>query len=61
MMVRRVKVELEDGEKTISCHYYNYPNDIEPTIVIIDGKEYLGELDIEKDDGYYVIRFKKIK
>ena len=62
MSIDRIRIEIEEDGKTIDCHYYNYPNPsyVEPTVVIIDGKEYLGEIDIKKDDGYYVVRFKKL-
>lgn len=59
MILRRAKIELEYDEKTIACEHH--PGDkLEPTLVIIDGKEYLGNISVELKKDTYIIKFKRL-
>ena len=58
MILRRARIELEYDEQTITCSHH--PGDkVEPTLVIIDGKEYLGHVSVEIDGDTYIVKFKQ--
>jgi len=56
MILRRVKIELEYDDKIITCDHH--PNDeVEPTLIIVNGYEYEGHLSVEVDKDTYIVRF----
>jgi hypothetical protein len=54
MKLRRAKIELDHDEISLLCSHH--PDEYEPTIVEIGGKEYLGNLTIEKVKNTYIIK-----
>lgn len=59
MKLRRAKVELEYDEKTIMCNHH--PDEqIEPTLIVMNGHEYTGHLSVEFEKDTYVVRFTRI-
>lgn len=55
MLLHKAKIELEYDEDLIICDHYLY--DKNPTLIIINGKEYVGDITVELDKDTYIVTF----
>lgn len=54
MRLRRARLELSYDELELICSHH--PDDLDPTIVEMNDKEYVGDLKVEKHKNTYIIR-----
>ena len=54
MKLRRARIELSYDEMDLICSHH--PDDLEPTLVEIGGKEYLGQISVSRSKNTYTIK-----